>query len=209
MATTAQSIIDTLQKILVDVNVRWATTTEVLVSVNAAVRAISEARPDSTNVVGELTLVAGTKQTLPTGASALVDVMHNVDGRAVTHVPMRLLDAQSPNWHIATAAVTKHYCYDPRSPRTFYVYPPATAGAEVVAKYQMSPTAVAAADPIPIGDEWVNAIREYALYLLYLKDADYSPTNARALMHMGHFKELVGLKTGADGSNVPSVAEAA
>lgn len=203
-----QAIIDQAQIVLVDEGAtRWSET-ELLGWANAAVREIATIRPDSTNVLAAFTCAAGTQQTLPTGATMLLDVPRNVDGRAIRQVRMALLDAQRPTWHTDTAGTPKNYCYDPRTPRVFWLYPPPAADAQVEIKYQTSPAAVAIGANLPIGDEYVNAVLDYILYMAFLKDADYNPTNARALHHKAAFDARIGAKTQADAAQSPrEVAE--
>lgn len=206
MATTAQAVIDKAQIVLVDETaVRWPET-ELLGWLNEGVQVISTLRPDSTNVVGNITLVAGTKQALPTGATALLDIPRNVDGRAVRQTRMALLDAQRPTWHTDTAGATRNYAYDPRTPRVFYVYPPAEAGAQVEAKYQVATTAVAAGTNVPLGDEFVPALLDYVLYRAFSKDAEYSGTGARAAAHRQAFDAAIGTKTAVDAAVSPNEA---
>lgn len=209
MATTAQTVINSAQQILVDDNVRWLET-ELLDWINAGVRAIADARPDATIVVANLTLVAGTKQTLPADAVSLVDVVRNVSGRAVRPASMSLMDAQRPDWHTETAGATRNYFYDRRTPRTFFVYPPAAASAQVEIKYHANPALLTVATQnIPIGDEYVNALLDYVLYRAFSKDAEYTATNARAVAHKTAFDNALGTKTAGDSAVAPKETEAA
>lgn len=204
MATTVQSIVDDAQVSLVDVSaVRW-TEAELAAAVSHAVRMIVNARPDLHVTVGTLTLVAGTKQTLPAGAIGLMDVTRNVGGRAVRRAAMDLMDAQRPDWHTDTAGATRNYFYDPRTPQVFYVWPPAEAGAQVEAKYPTAPAALTISDSIPIGDEWVPLIREYVLYVAYSKDGDYVSSAQRAELHRQSWERGLGAKASADAAEQPA-----
>lgn len=200
---TAQTIITQAQYVLVDTGTRW-TSAELLEWVNAGVRAIAEHRPDATNLVAVLTLVAGTKQSLPTGGLALLDVMRNVGGRAIRQTSMGTLDAVAPDWHTATAAATENYCYDPRTPRVFWVYPPAVADAQVEAKYQAAPSAMTATtDTVPLNDMYLNALLDYTLYRAFTKDAEFNATADRAKMHLAAFEQATGAKVQADAASAP------
>lgn len=206
MATTAQQVIDTAQLVLVDETATHWLETELLAWVNDGVRAIVNVRPDATAVTDNFTLAAGTRQALPAAASALIDVPRNVNGRAIRQTKAALLDAQRPTWHQDTAGATRNYCYDPRTPRIFYVWPPAEAGAQVELKYRATPTAVAVGDPIPLGDEYVPALLDYVLYRAFSKDAEVSANAARAQAHRQAFDAAIGAKTAADGAIAPSEA---
>lgn len=206
MATTAQAVIDSAQIVLVDETaVHWPET-ELLGWLNEGVQVIGTLRPDATNVVGNITLAAGTKQALPTGAKALLDIPRNVGGRAVRQTRMALLDAQRPTWHTDTAGPTRNYAYDPRTPRTFYVYPPAEAGAQVEIKYQAATAPVTAGQNVPLGDEFVPALLDYVLYRAFSKDAEYNGTGARAAAHRQAFDAAVGAKTAVDAAVSPNEA---
>lgn len=204
MATTAQKVIDTAQLVLVDETAEHWPETELLAWVNDGVVAIANARPDATNVTAAFTCASGTQQSLPAGASALLDVPRNVGGRAVRQTKAALLDAQRPNWHQDTAGVTRNYCYDPRTPRIFYVYPPAETGAQLEIKYKAAPAAVGAGANLPVGDEYVPALIDYVLYRAFSKEAEVSANPARAALHKQAFDAALGVKTAADASNAPS-----
>ncbi len=204
MATTAQQVIDLAQIVLVDATAAHWPETELLEWVNAGVRAVVAVRADASNVTDDLTLVAGTKQTLPAGARALLDITRNTGGRAVRQTKMALLDAQRPTWHTDTAGPTRNYCYDPRTPRIFYVYPPAVADAQVEAKYDAVPVAVTAGQNLPIGDEYVNVVLDYVLYRAFSKDAEVAGTGALADRHKQAFDAGLGVMTAADAASRPT-----
>lgn len=203
MATTVQSIVDDVQLTLVDTSAARWTENELAAAASHAVRMIVNARPDLHITTGTLTLVAGTKQTLPTGAISLMDVTRNVGGRAIRRANMDLMDAQRPDWHTDTAGATRNYFYDPRTPLIFYVWPPASSGAQVEAKYPTAPSALALADNIPIGDEWVPLIREYVLYVAFSKDADFVSSAQRAEIHRQAWERGLASKATADAAEQP------
>ena len=123
MATPASAILKRVVDIAQDMtNIRW-TAQELVRWLNDGQREVAVQRPDLFGTPTVLTLVAGTRQTLPTTAFKLLDIVNNVTGkRAVRQIERRPLDEQNPDWHNDPgASVIRHYMYDIRDPRTFYV----------------------------------------------------------------------------------------
>lgn len=207
---TAQSLIDKVEVILQDTtNIRWPET-ELLGWLNDAQREIASLRPDVSNVTASVALVAGTKQSIPAAGAALIDVRRNMGtngstaGEAIRKVPMEILDSQVPNWHTVTAtASVKHYTYDPRTPRVFYVYPPSLGTTQVEVVYDAPPTAIAAVgNTISIDDEYANALVEYVLFRAYSKDHEAIGNAARAQAHRTLFDAMVNAKGQVDAAQV-------
>jgi hypothetical protein len=206
MPVTAQSIVDKAQIILQDTTaIRWAEA-ELLGWLNDGQREIATLRPDSTNVQTTLTTVAGAKQTLPTNATALVEVLRTVGGAAIRKEALELMDTQRPGWYSDAAAAAKHFMYDPRTPRVFHIWPPSAGGAPVEVKYQSVPVDVTLAQAISLGDEFVNALLDYVLFRAYQKDADFSPNDARVIGARQSFENTLGLKAAADAAAAPGGA---
>ena len=206
MATiTGTNIVDRAAIVLQDTTgVRWPQTEELLLWLNDGQREVVLRKPDAyaQNVVVQL--VAGTKQSIPATGIQLLDVIRNMGtggatpGRAITRIDREILDEQRPNWHSETAsAETKHYMFDPRDPKHFYVYPPqhATAG-QVEEVYASSPTDLSAlGDTITLDDIYSGVLLDYILYRAYSKDADLTPTAPqRAISHYNSFLASLGAK---------------
>lgn len=204
MATiTAQAILDKVQLLLQDTtNIRWADS-ELLGWLNDGQREICTVRPDACTTVGPITLSAGTKQSIPAAGTAILKVIRNSSGPAIRKVPMDLLDSTVPAWHTASASATiLHYMTDPRMPRTFYVYPPATGGGTVDALYGLAPTDVAAiGNTISVDDLWANALIDYVAYRAYLKDNDLIGNEARSAAHRKLFMEFLSARSQVDAAS--------
>lgn len=149
---TAQNIIDRAEKLLLDdTNTRWPAT-ELQDYINDAQREIVLLRPDAYPTTATYTLTqTQTKQTIPSGGLALIDISHNTDvsgvpnGRAITIIDREVLDNTRPNWHTETeVAEFKHFTFDPRNPKEFFIYPPPAATAYVEMVYSSSPPDCAA-----------------------------------------------------------------
>lgn len=196
----ASEVIDRATIILQDnANVRW-TRIELLKWLNDAQREIVIVRPDATAMNAAITLVAGTKQSLPDTAVQLLDVVRNTAGRAIRMVQREILDAQQPDWHTHTKSSTvRHYMFDVRDPKHFYVYPPAVAGVSIETVYSTVPADVTSeAGAISLNPIYANAMVDYMLYRAFLKDADYAANANRASAHYSAFAQALGSKTQTD-----------
>lgn len=156
MATViAQDIVDRAQIILQDTTaVRWPTL-ELIDWLNDGQREIALLRPEAFSTNTSMQLAAGTKQSLPSAGIRLLDVIRNMGtdgstaGNAIRLVDREVLDAQIVGWHAATAtAVVKHYIYDGRDPRKFYVYPPSLGTTYIEIIYSSSPSVTTASATI-------------------------------------------------------------
>lgn len=210
MATiTAQQIIDKCEIVLQDTtNIRWPVA-ELLGWLNDAQREVVAFRPDAANKVAQMSVVAGTKQTLPGDGYQLLNVVRNYDaggtvaGRAVRKVPQELLDAQLPDWHSTSAtASVLHYTFDPRSPRVFYVYPPSTGTTKLEILYSATPTLLAAVgDVITVDDIYANVLTDYVCYRAYSKDFELTGNQQRADYHYAKFEGSLGKKAQSDAAS--------
>jgi hypothetical protein len=199
-------IITRAQDLLSDTSaVRW-TSAELIRYINDAQREIATVHPESSSVVANVTLVAGTKQALPAGSIALGRINRNmgVGGATPSTAPRptsrQLMDAHKPGWHSDTATlVVKHWMVDQRTPRIFYVYPPMSGATIVECEYSVIPTPVAAAgDAITLPDFYLNAILEFVLYRAFSKDIEIPGMVAMANKHYEAFAQALGLIDGGE-----------
>lgn len=213
MATTKiVDILDRASIILQDTtHVRYPNA-ELLKFFNDSQKEIVLHRPDASMVNTTLALATGSKQSLPSAALRLVDVIRNVDGRSITMVDRRILDETLPSWHESTAGSNgiEHFVYEAADPKNFYVYPKAVSGThsiEIV--YSSTPTEVSISDfdtdttVISVDDVYANAILDYILYRSYQKDSEYAGNAQRAMMHYQSFANSLGIKSQADGAVSP------
>lgn len=213
MATT--KVIDILDRAAIilqdNTNVRFPNS-ELLKFFNDAQKEVVLHRPDAEMVNTTFACATGSKQTLPTQALRLIEVVRNVGGRAVTQVERRILDETLPNWHETTAGTNKieHYVYDPADPKNFYVYPKGASGThslEVV--YSSAPAEISISNfdtdttVISLDDVYSNCILDYVLYRSYQKDSEFAGNAQRAMMHYQSFANALGVKTQADSATTP------
>lgn len=217
MPMTAKSIVQRATDISQDkTSVRWPAD-EWVRWLNDGQREIALYRPDAFSTFAPIALVAGTRQALPATAVKLIDIPNNTNGGkgVVRQIERRQLDEQVPGWHsLAGSTDIKHFTYDPRDPRAFYVYPPAQVGASVNAVYAVYPTDIvepvagsdfnAVVGNINVADIFGNALLDFMLYRAYLKDSDYAGNGARAQAHYAAFANALGIEVKATVTIAPN-----
>jgi hypothetical protein len=199
--------------------VRWPVVGELVLWVNDAQREIALLKPDASAQNDTVTLVAGTKQTIPSTGNRLLKAVRNMSAssggagrRAVRLVDREVLDAQTPDWHdpsvsgdAAHASVIQHYIYDESNPRNFYVYPGVSGSAYLEIIYSANPTIVGQNDNLSIPDIFANAIMNYVLYMAYMKDAEFAGNAQRASNHYQVFTASVTGKAQIDAITTPNM----
>lgn len=219
MATiTGASLITRAATLIQDATaVRWPRT-ELLDWLNDGQREVVLLKPEAsvTNAATVLT-ASTTRQTLPSTGIQLIDITRNMGaggatpGQAIRLVSREVLDAQVNTWHsdANSGGYIKHYTYDPRDPRVFYVYPKAPASAWYVELvYSSSPTDTTdGGSPSAIGvdDTYANALLDYMLYRAYSKDAEYAQNAQLAVAHYSAFQNSLGVKSQNDMSHNPNL----
>lgn len=196
-------------------NVRWGAT-ELLDYINAAQREIATLKPDASATNGAVQLVAGSLQSIPSGAILLIDIPRNMGangttvGASITRMEKDILDSLYADWQKATASATvEFYIYDRRYPKKFWVYPPQPGSGMgyVDMFYSVIPADVAAAgNAITLDDIYQNAILDYMLYRAFQKNTenDFGPTLAKTFRES--FLGTIGFKTSAEQINAPGGA---
>jgi hypothetical protein len=205
-------LLDRASILLQDTNHTRYPNAELLKFFNDAQNEVVLHRPDANSVNATLALANGSKQSLPSAALRLLDIVQNVDGRSVTQVSRKILDESLPDWHNAIAGTNgiEHFIYDPADPKNFYVYPKGVSGTHSLAIiYSATPSAISISNfstdtqTISLDDVYANAVLDYILYRAYQKDAEYSGNAARSQMHYQSFAQSLGIKTQADGATTP------
>lgn len=209
MTITASSVIRRAVETLQDsTSVRWPVA-ELVRYLNDGQREIVLYRPDAMVTSATVTCVAGTKQSLPALGSKLIEVIRNAAAtsakKAIRMINREILDAQTPGWHNLTGSVDiLHFMYDPRDPRVFYVYPPATTAAQVDIVYSSYPADItepadgslytAVTGNISVPDIYGNVLGDYILYRAYTKDSEYAGNAGRAQAHYTAFANALGIE---------------
>ncbi len=226
MTITAQSVIHRATDLLQDqTSIRWPVK-ELVRWLNDAQRAIVKVRPDSMNTTATMTLSAGTRQDLDSATAdaagnaaliplpaKLIEITRNMAATsskgAVTLVPRKILDAQTPNWHNATGTVNvMHYMFDPKDPKTFYVYPPATALAQLEVMYAAYPTDITeplsdtsiwsdVTGNLTLPDIYADDVLNLVMYRCYSKDSEYAGNDAKAVAYLNMVTASLGAEIAA------------
>ena len=219
MTVSVQSVVNRVQTVIQDTTgVRWPAASELVLWVNDAQREIALIKPDASATNETVTLVTGTKQSIPAVGNRLLQVVRNMSAassgtgkRSVRLVGRTVLDGQSPDWHDPTVSgdaahttIVKHYVYDEANPRNYYVYPGVAGNAYLEIIYSANPVTVTLTDNLSIPDVFANAIMNYVLYMAYMKDAEYAGNSQRASSHYGLFTASVTGKAQIDLVTTPN-----
>ena len=215
-------VIRRVEDVLQDSNIRWPRT-ELQNWMNESYLAITLARPDANAKSGSFTCAAGTRQVLTDQFASglrLLDVTRNLattsSYKVIRLVARSVLDDQRPGWHAETGTVNiQHYTFDPRQPKEFFVYPPATTDAQVEVVYTDSPGAHALteeqldpegtnAEVIKLDDIYMSPVIDWILYRAYSKDAEYGANEQRAQASYAAFNAAISTKNQVDAASAPS-----
>lgn len=227
MATVkVKEIIGRVEHILQDSNVRWPRL-ELQSWINEAYLASVLLRPDANAKTGTFTCAAGSRQVLTAQFSSglqILDITRNLAAsstkKVVRLVQRSVLDDQKPTWHTETGTVNvQHYMYDPRQPKEFFVYPPATTSAQLEIVYVDIPGAHAlsesALDPagsdttvMLLDDIYMSPVIDWVLYRAYSKDAEYGTNEQRAAAAYQTFNSAMGAKSQTDSAVSPQAVSA-
>ncbi|MEE4238746.1 MAG: DUF6682 family protein, partial [Anderseniella sp.] len=134
-------------------------------------------------------------------------------------IDRKTLDDQRRIWHNDRPSPTiAQWMFDPRDPRSFMVYPPATTGAQLEVLYSELPqphaltneqlSNPATTETLRLPDHAANMVLDYVLFRAYSKDAEYSANASRAAAHYQAVLSALGVMTTADAAMRPGVADA-
>lgn len=212
MTTTVAKVVADAGQILQDTGAtRWGNN-ELLSWVNDGQRELVTLKPEANTKISSVALVAGTRQTLPTDGVQFFRVIRNMGtapgntpGRAVRNVDLAAMDAQSPDWHSATAtAVTTASMFDAHDPLRFYVHPPSNAAGFVEVLYSAYPADCTLVGNLNLPDAYAPAILYYVLFRCYAKDAEFVQAGELAARYYALFRDVVGVKAQTEASRNPN-----
>lgn len=217
-------VVSRAQTLLQDsTGVRWPVL-ELQGWLNDSYREAVNLRPDANTQTGEFVCVGGARQVLTNtfaSATRLIEVVRNTAVSsakgAVRLVSRRVLDDQRRNWYAETQSVNiQHYMFDPRLPKEFLVYPPATSDARLEVVYASVPVAHAlteaqllnpsTAEVIHLDDSFANALLDYVMYRAYSKDTEYAANAQRAVAHYQAFQTALTGSAQSNAASQPGVA---
>jgi hypothetical protein len=173
---------------------------------NDGQRTIALVRPDASAITENITLVAGTKQSLPTGRTKLLAVTRNMGadgatpGKALRFAPREDQDAVNEDWHsVAQASPVRAVIYDDKKdPLVFWTTPPAVVGWEIEATMSAIPADVPVATvdtaDISLQDVYGAPLQQWMLCRAYLLNTQSASNMARATGAFSAFFNLLGVK---------------
>ena len=216
---TAANILARVNNILQNTgSIRWSSS-EQLEYLSDGQREIAMIRPSATATHANIQLATGTEQSIPADGLRLFSVNRNMSGtavnatgaRAISKVNLDVITREEPSWHDSTVTgkaahgtVVKHYMFDDRDPRKFFVYPGVSGNAYAEVVYSKNPTALTStSDTIQVDDMFVNALINFVLYRAYLKEGEFAANFQRAGSHYQLFTQALGLTAQADAGDLP------
>ncbi len=197
MAILASAIITSLRSILLDPSpgVTW-TDARLLSLLNEAERAVCLAKRDVFTTVANITLAAGTLQSVPAGSTGIIDLYENTAGtkRRAILVDRARLDASNPAWPSDTATSIVNFWFpDARDPTRFHVSPPQVGSNSIAALYGMTPTPIAAVGSnINLPDIYEHVLKCFVLGECYAENADRQDLG-KAGYYRNEWKGLLGI----------------
>ena len=217
-------LISRAQTLLLDTTaVRWAAV-ELQNWLNDGYREVVTLHPDSNAQTAIYTCTAGYRQDITATydrAYRLLEVRSNQAAtsrkRPVQLISRKSLDTMRPGWYNETPSVNiEKYMFDPRVPKEFLVYPPATTAAQLEIIYTTVPaphtltesqlTNPATAEVIKLDDIYGNPLLDYMMYRAYSKDSENANNAARAVAHYQAMTTALGFKVQSDESVQPGTA---
>ena len=194
MATfVAQDVVNDARRLVQDTTVpyRYDDPT-VLAFVNQALRRAALIRPDLFAYITSMNCVTGPMQTAPADSVRIIEVLQAAGAGNMNEVNRDSLDLMFNLWQIGATSVPSNWCRHPRNPNTFFVYPPATAGSQLIMEYVQSPRNYALGDVVAlVPDAYFPAIVDCTVALLESIDNEHA-NSGRAKLFMDSFLQLLG-----------------
>lgn len=197
MAILASVILNRAAKTLLDeTGVLW-TSAELLDYLNAALSALISVKPDVYTITESFTLTnAQAKQSLPVGATQLMEVTRNLSPatKSITQVERNHLNHINNEWP-ATAGTPAHFMYEKRNPDIFYIYPQPASGTNTVEiVYSGMPTRLTAVgNTVPVDDIYENPLWAFVVAMAYAKNAKRGDLN-KTQAYLNIFSTAVGAR---------------
>ena len=174
--------------------------------INDAQYQVVMVRPESNPETRTVQLVEGTKQTLPTDAFSLIEVIRNMDGttpgRAIRQASFYYIDKNYPDWHSSTPDnEVINYLYDTRNRKTFYVRPGQTSSPESVELVlsRIPAKVTAAGDTLTLEEVYEPSILAWVMYRAFLKEvAMDGATMEKANSFLAQFVRTLEVRQQAD-----------
>lgn len=189
---------------------RWADD-ELIRWINDSRMAIIARKPSACSKIATIPLIAGTYQHIPDDGVILFDVIRNMGlsgtapGRGIRRTDRQAMDDEDFYWHKAAAkAEISQFTYDDRTPKEFFVTPPAIANTQIQIAYAAIPAEVTKTDDqLDIGLESMDAVVNYVAFRAKSKDSEYSNAGEAAAFY-GAFGDALGVQTQTQAAASPN-----
>jgi hypothetical protein len=186
-----------------------------------AINQLILSRPDANVVTTDLTLVAGTRQSLPDNSFSLIDIYMNKGSDGSNGLPIYQVERQHldyfSSWQTAVPqSIITEFAYDLRTPKTFWVSPPSDGTSIIEMDYsamlnefaKMSDDFDTILDmTIDLKDVFKGPIVNYMLYLLYSTDSSSGEDRAIAQRYEQAFYQSLSIEYKASIVHTPTNVE--
>lgn len=204
---TAADVLSSARATLLDAAATAWSQQELLDYLNEAMRATAAAKPDFYVKQGNVELVHGSEQALPSDGVQVFDVRKNsYSGEVVTLADRELIDETNRFWPVTDfQRDAQHFYVDVRDPTRFTVSPPNDGTGEVEALYGALPTEIAIGginDPLVVHDKFQPILINYVLYRAYAKNSKRQDP-AKSLACKQQWAADLGLNTRSQVANTP------
>lgn len=177
-----------------------------LLALSEAMEIISTIDPGCYVVTGNIDLVEGPYQTLPTGGIRLLGLYYNTGadgntvGRSIKFTTREQKNATSVTWPSTTGTAVSEYMYDHNEdPLSFIVIPNLTAATKVHGTFSKVPPAMtSSSDTFPLKDTYRTPTVEFALYRLLTRDDVGTDNYRRGMGHYNNGAQLIGARVASD-----------
>jgi hypothetical protein len=175
-------IVGRARLILMDAGAKAWTDIELYGWLNDGRSVLYQLRPDIFTEDGEMTLVAGTRQTVPDQSDRLFTIEHNVshkDKRTISLTTDQVLDRFRPQWRTKKQSTEiEHYLYAEAGGTDYEVYPPAVVGVKVWGSWAKPPAALTVGSTVDLDaeGELATAYIDYVLARAFQKESTSAPS---------------------------------
>jgi hypothetical protein len=205
----ASAIVTDLRVVLLDPTPGKTWTDAILLkSFQAALRRMASVKPDIYTVQGDVALVAGIDQQLPTGGTQLFKLLRNkASGRPIVQASESLL-LEENRFALAPTNEVDVDCFavDSRDGTRFTISPPNTGAGVAIGLYGGTPALASLATAIPIEDIHEAALKCFVLAECYRADTarqDLSKTQ----MHINEGTGLLGIESQSKAALSPKLGQ--
>lgn len=202
---TTTSIITKAQALMLDAaGERWSQS-DCLKWLNEGQRALLTYKPNAYVKRVTVDLAAGTTQSLPADAIALINIPANASGLSVGVADLRVMDAKAPRWRQTDPEVeVRHFMYSTLDPKRYEVYPPNTGTGQVEMVHSALPPDATANGTISVDDIYEAPLVDYIAYRGYSQDSEYTPDQSRADKHLNAFIAALTGKAKGEAATTPN-----